>query len=375
MHDNGSPRHVYTATAVVDFPRIAEFIEPILTSIATHDMSVAAEDGFFRVASAFGEARLEVRPGRLLLHATTDNRDALNRLKYALVGPISFIAASEKLEFEWSGDRTGLTPLEDLRILNVRHVVSLAPRMRRIVFGGEDLGRFDRTDQLHCRLVFQPKGVKSPKWPAFDDQGQIAWPGKRKLNTRVYTIRAIDLERSEITIDFALHDNPGPATRWALDADVGDVVGIVGPAADGPKAAEFYVLAGDDTGLPGIARILEHLGEKVRGIAFIEVDGPDDVQPLAKPSGIELRWLERKGAAPGTTTLLFDAVRSIKWPVDLDTAFFWGGCEYKAFRAIHRMLRHEVGLTRRQMVLYSHWHRSLSEEQIIAIGSEAYLAE
>lgn len=375
MPSRSSSKGLYKAAAVVDFPRVDQFLDPILRSIGTHDMAVVQHDGFYRITSAFGAARLEMRPGQLLLCAETDNRDALNRLKHALVGPISFIAASEKLEIEWSGDETGLTQLEDLRILRVRNTVRLTPRMRRIVFEGDNLERFDRPDQLHCRLIFQPRDVASLEWPALDSRGHIVWPNQRKLDTRVYTIRAIDVERGEITIDFALHDNPGPATRWALEAIAGDVVGIVGPAAEGPKDAEFFVLAGDETGLPGIARILEHLDGKARGVAFVEIHGPEEIQPLARPPGIELQWLDRRGAAAGTMALLVDSLRLVEWPSHPGSSFFWGGCEHKAFRAIHRMLRHDVGMPRDRQVLYSHWHRSLSEEQIIAIGAEAYLPD
>ncbi|UDL87009.1 siderophore-interacting protein [Mesorhizobium sp. PAMC28654] len=349
----------YRATTIVALPGVHVLLEPILASIATHDMAVVRSGDHFEIQSPFGVAYLEMQSGRLYLSVETDNQNALNRLKHALIGPISFIAASEKLEFDWTGDEAGLTPLEDLRVLRVRNTTQLTPRMRRIVFEGDDLFRFDRDDQLHCRLIFQPKGVTSPEWPALDDRGRMVWPEQRKLATRVYTIRAIDPRKDEITIDFALHHDAGPATRWAINAAPGDVVGIVGPAADGPKPAQFHVLAGDETGLPGIARILETFDRGVRGFAFVEIHGPDDKQPLVHPPGIEVRWLDREGAAPGTTTLLVDAVRSVAWPPDLQDSFFWGGCEHKAFRQIHRILRNEVRLPRERQVLYSHWHRSL----------------
>lgn len=166
----------------------------------------------------------------------------------------------------------------------------------------------------------------------------------------------------------------GPtATRWALDAAPGDIVGILGPAANGAKPAEFYVLAGDETGLPGIARLLEHLSEDARGVAFIEIDSPAEQLPLIHPPGIELCWLHRQGAPAGGTSLLPDAVRSVIWPTDLEGAFFWGGCEHKAFRQLHRLLRQEVRLPAERQMLYSHWNRTFSEEEIIAIGADAYL--
>jgi NADPH-dependent ferric siderophore reductase len=245
--------------------------------------------------------------------------------------------------------------------------------MRRLHFHGEDLARYDRPDQLHCRLIFQPKDVDVPQWPLLDDSGHVRWPQERKLDTRVYTIRRIDADRGEMTIDFALHESPGPATRWALDAAIGDMVGVLGPAANGPKDSSFYVLAGDETALPGIARILEWMDRRAEGQVFVEVNDRAAELALTKPPGVELKWLHRQGRGAGTTDLLVDALRSVSWPRDLGSAFFWGGCEHAAFREIHRILRHEVGLPKTRQTLYSHWHRSLSEEDIISIGGEAYL--
>lgn len=139
--------------------------------------------------------------------------------------------------------------------------------------------------------------------------------------------------------------------------------------------ADFLVLTGDETALPGIARILGQLDDNVQGLALIEIDGLTERQSLVRPVGMELQWLDRQGAKPGTTELLMDAVRSVVWPSELEKSFFWGGCEHKAFRAIHRILRQEIGLPRTRQVFYSHWHRNLNEEEIIAIRGKAYLPD
>lgn len=152
-------------------------------------------------------------------------------------------------------------------------------------------------------------------------------------------------------------------------------MGIVGPAAGGVKQAEFHVLMGDETGLPGIARILETLDENASGLAFIEIEGPSEIQSLKQPSGVKVRWLFREGARAGSTTLLSEALLSITWPKDLNKVFFWSGCEHSSFREIHRFLRYELKLPRANQVLYSHWHRLLNEEQIVEIGGDAYLPE
>lgn len=363
----------YRASAIVRFPKLDHYLSDIVESIATHDMTVIETNGRYDIRSPFGNACLLAEPQRLTLTAEAPDGSGLNRLKHALVGPIGFIAAKEALKISWSGDETKPTVPEDLRILHVTGIEDLSPGFRRVTFRGKDLDRFDRRDQLHCRLIFQPRGAISPAWPMLDDKGHVVWPGGAKVPTRVYTIRHIDLAQQTIAIDFALHDSPGPATRWAMEACPGDIIGILGPAGNGPKDAEFYVLAGDETALPGIARILQSLPVSAIGHALIEIGSQTDRLNLTSPPGMVVEWLDRDGKCAGTTRLLEEAVRKISWPQDLQTALFWGGCEHRAFSKIYRHLRREVGLGRERTIFYSHWHRSLSEEEIITLGSEAYL--
>jgi NADPH-dependent ferric siderophore reductase len=370
-----SDRKLYRAQAAVHFDRIAAYVEPIIESIATHDMIVEEIDGIHHIRSPFGDATFETAEDGFRLTAEAPDPGGLNRLKHALTGPIGFIAARESLDIRWQGDETEPALPDDLRILRVKAVYALSARFRRILFRGERLERYDRKDQLHCRLIFQPRGSVTPRWPMLDHRGHVVWPDGAALPTRVYTIRHIDAARQEITIDFALHANPGPATTWAMNAECGDMAGILGPAANGVKDADFHVLAGDETALPGIARILESLPAAATGHVFIEVDSLADELPLSAPSAMSLVWLHRNGAPAGTTTLLPDALRAIRWPDDLTRAFVWGGCEHKAFSAIYRHLKTDIGLPRDRFVLYSHWHRSLSEEEIVARGADAYLPQ
>lgn len=372
---SATARQHYRACANVRFARIADYTAPIVEVIATHDMTVEEVGGLFCIRSPFGEASFEVTEGGFRLTAEAPDAGGLNRLKHALVGPIGFVTSPETLAIEWQGDHAEPALPDDLRILHVQCIEDIAPRFRRVVFQGRDLDRYNRPDQLHCRLVFQPRDETEPRWPMLDHRGQVVWPKGASVPTRVYTIRAIDLVRQQITIDFALHASPGPATRWAMDARPGDIVGMLGPAGNGPEYADFCVLLGDETALPGIARILEHLPGTATGHAFIEVNTRADELPLRCPPGLSITWLHRNGADAGTTTLLEDAVRSVVWPGNWDKVFFWGGCEHKAFSALYRHLKSSVGLPRRRMVFYSHWHRSLSEEEIITRGAQAYLPQ
>jgi NADPH-dependent ferric siderophore reductase len=289
-----------------------------------------------------------------------------------LTGPINFIARSEGLRIVWDGDRTGPTLPPDLVMLQVKDSRQITPRVRRITLIGGDLDRLDVDDQMHCRLMFQPIGVRQPQWPMLGDNGDVVWPGgDGRLASRIYTIRKIDEGLRELEIDFFLHDRPGPATQWALQASVHDIVGALGPAAHGPRPASWFVLAGDETGLPGIGRILEGLPRTSRGVAFIEVSDETERQAIQAPAGVEVHWLYRNGAFPGTTTLLSDAVQRTAWPVPLNQTFFWGGYELGAFRAIRRYLKDVVGLPKSSQVSHPHWRRGMSEDDIIEVGGSA----
>ncbi|WP_313061149.1 siderophore-interacting protein [Agrobacterium cavarae] len=372
---SSTTKRLFQAHATVKLASIDTYVEPFIEALASHDMIVSKRGTLQDLESPFGKATFEPVEDGFKLTAEAHDPSSLNRLKHALVGPICFIASREKLDIDWVGDYAEPALPDDLRFLHVVSINDISPTFRRIVFHGENLERYDRDDQLHCRLIFQPRGIGNPVWPRLDHRGHVVWPPEGAVPTRVYTIRGIDVSKGQIIIDFALHENPGPATRWALAAQIGDLVGILGPAANGPKPAKFYVLAGDETALPGIARILETLDDDATGIAFIEIATAEDKLPLQKPKGMTMRWLHRQDAAPATTTLLPDAVRSVAWPENRDEAFFWGGCEHKTFAKIYRHLRREVSLPKERMIFYSHWNKSLSEEDIIARGSSEYLPE
>jgi NADPH-dependent ferric siderophore reductase len=359
------------ARAIVAFPAIDSFIDRIVQSLVGHDIAVT-QDGADRTAHfAGGTCRLRVEAGRLVLLAEGIDATALNVAKHGVTSLVQFVAATEKPAITWTGDDVDATVPPDLRELRVECITDLSPRMRRFTLRGDNLGHWADDRHLHCRLLFQPAGVAQPEWPMIGPDGQILWPqGDRRLLSRIYTIRHIDVAAGLLDIDFVLHDGTSPGCDWARRARAGAVVGMIGRGAMGPRPADWYLLAGDETGLPGIARILEGLPDTAHGVALIEVADAAEELALRCPPGIELRWLHRDGARPGTTTLIIDAVRAIPWPAQ-GSVFAWGGCEHAAFRALRDHLRRGRGLPREATVNYPHWRRGMSEEDIVSTGGEA----
>lgn len=169
------------------------------------------------------------------------------------------------------------------RLVTVVATQQISARMHRLRLAGENLIRFDTPANLHLRLHV----------PDVPQKAMAARVGGREDITRYYTIRRIDAERGWIDVDFVLHEAAGPACDFARRARVGDVCGISGPCGLGVKPARDYLLAGDETALPAIARILETLPREARGTVLIETLDADGVCDLARPDGIDLCWFCR----------------------------------------------------------------------------------
>jgi NADPH-dependent ferric siderophore reductase len=156
-------------------------------------------------------------------------------------------------------------------------------------------------------------------------------------------------------MDFVLHGD-GPAAAWAAAAEAGALLGVAGSGALGDRPAGWLLLAGDETALPAISRILAEAPPTTRGVALLEVAGPEEEQPLAAPARVELRWLHRAGTTPGESTLLADAVAALDRPAG-DDVFAWVAAESAAVRIIRADLRGRWGLGRAQHHAIGYWRR------------------
>jgi NADPH-dependent ferric siderophore reductase len=156
-------------------------------------------------------------------------------------------------------------------------------------------------------------------------------------------------------LEFVLH-GAGPAAAWAGAAEAGALLGVAGGGALGDRPAGWLLLAGDETALPAISRILAAAPATTTGVVFVEVAGPDEEQPLSAPSGMTVRWLHRGGTPPGESTLLADAVAGLDRPTG-DDLFAWVAAESAAVRTARADLRGRWGLGRAQHHAIGYWRR------------------
>ncbi|UDL89573.1 siderophore-interacting protein [Mesorhizobium sp. PAMC28654] len=282
----------------------------------------ASQDGWridFRFA--FGGASFDME--RLVMRANAVDRDGLARIKDLLATAVQVYAKEENPEIVWTGDLSGETSLAQFREMTVTDVRHLTAHMRRIRFAGEDLSRFAKFGGMHIRMLFPTKDVPDPLWPVLGGNGLPVWPADdRRPVARVYTIRALDVDKGIIDVDFVVHPGDSVGAAWAMQAAPGMKVGIMGPVGRPVRQAGWYVMGADETGLPALARLLETLPAQTRGIAFVEIADDGERQEIANATGIELHWLTRNGVPAGEDTRLAEAVRSVAWPKDV-SAFGW----------------------------------------------------
>ncbi|WP_018255639.1 siderophore-interacting protein [Salinispora mooreana] len=277
--------------------------------------------------------------------------------------------------------------------VEVRAVRRLSPSFVRVTFTGPDLDRFaDNGYDQRVKLAFPLPGERGAGLPEGPDwyARWRALPEGQRNPIRTYTVRAARPELSEVDVDLVLHGDGGPATRWARRVQPGDQIVIVGPDAgyDGehgglefrPPVAAKLLLAGDETAVPAISSILERLPVTARGRVLLEVPEADDVQPLAAPPGVTVRWLARGGHPHGTR--LVPAVSaaagelmsgpSVGVPVtelNLDTELLWEvpisvlpvplyawlAGEAGVIRTLRRHLITERGVNRQAVAFMGYW--------------------
>lgn len=173
------------------------------------------------------------------------------------------------------------------------------------------------------------------------------FPDGLRSHQRGYTLVNPDPDNGTLDIDFAMHD--GVATRWARNAEPGDVleVTVLGSDFAIPEPAPAgYVIVGDTASLPAINSLLEAIGDAPARV-FLESAHDDDRQI---PTGrTDVTWVDRvqDGAA------LVRAVAEAAF--DAPDHFGWVACDNRTTRAVAKVLRDDYGIPRKSVKARAYW--------------------
>lgn len=240
------------------------------------------------------------------------------------------------------------------RRLEVLRVVDITPRMRRITLGGPELAGFiSLGSDDHIKLLFPQNAAEQAALdsPDFNLRGDGPQPAMRD-----YTPRRYDLDIGELDIDFVLHGD-GPASTWAEQAKVGQHLHIGGPRGSMivPDIFDSYLLIGDETAIPAIARRLDELPAGRKVLAVIEIANAAEQQPLHSAAEVEVIWVVR-----GQDDVL-ETVQNLTLPDG--SLYSFVATESKLSRQLRRGLLDTHNVNEAFLKAVGYWRAEGSEEE------------
>jgi NADPH-dependent ferric siderophore reductase len=262
----------------------------------------------------------------------------------------------------------------------------LTSHMVRVALGGNGFDTFTPSEftDSYVKLVFVADDVDVAALPqplTLDSFAEL--PAARKPVVRTITVRRVDPGAREIAVDIAVHGDHGAAGPWAATAQPGQPVYLMGPSgAYAPDpAADWHLLAGDETALPAISVALESLPANAIGQVFIEIAEPEDEIPLTAPDGVQINWLYRGGRADlvgedraGNNAPLVEAVKTAFWLPGQVHAFIHGEAQ-AVMHNLRPYIRKERGVEAKWASISGYWRRGRTEETFRQWKKELAAAE
>ena len=243
------------------------------------------------------------------------------------------------------------------RLLQVREVSQITPKMVRVVVGGDALAGFiSAAHDDHVKLFFPHPGEDKPVLPTPSPNGPVYPEGVQRPAARDYTPRRCDAAANTLTVDFVLHGD-GPAAAWAAQARPGSFLGVGGPRGSFivPDDFDWFLLVGDEAALPAIGRRLDELPVGTRAIVVVEIADAAEEQRFDTRARVETHWLHRDGAEPGNHLLLQKALTELSLPGG--DGYAWIAAEASVAKALRRFLIDQRGVRKDRVKAAAYWKR------------------
>ncbi|MEV7196984.1 siderophore-interacting protein [Streptomyces sp. NPDC093510] len=246
-----------------------------------------------------------------------------------------------------------------IRQVEVVRTAMVGAGLLRLTLGGPGTEGFEaHAPDEHVKLIF-PEPDGSLRLPERNG-AMLRWP-RPGPTSREYTVRRYDPVTGELDIDIVPHEG-GLASDWAQEVEAGALVHVAGPPGGliVPHTYDRYLLAGDITALPAIARWLEELPRTARGWAFVEVADADEEIELAAPEGFEVHWLHRGGLPAGTGGALERAVTAVSVP-EGERVYVWVAGEAGQIKPLRRWVRDVLALDKADHDITGYWKRGVAD--------------
>lgn len=226
-------------------------------------------------------------------------------------------------------------------MLRITAKEQLTPNMLRITLQGEQLHNMDWKPGCYVKLKI-PQGDST--------------------KMRTYTARSYDPTTQSVAIDFAIHRPAGPATGWALEAQVGDEIELMGPGhlKTDISQGDWYLLGADMAALPATISVLEALPEDAVGYAFLEVTDESDRQEFKSPAGIQVQWFIHPNPKQKSDRQL-NAIQGLELLEGTPNIFIAG--ELSTVREIRNYVKEKPEFQHAESYVSSYWKIGSNEEE------------
>ncbi len=333
----------YRLKARAKLPEPEECLLHVVEHLKEHDGQVQEQAGAFLVSLPDVRGRLSCEEGLLLVDAASNDAETAYFVKSWLDGVFRHAAGAGSVEIDWEENWSAGPLPPSFSILKVQALQRIAPWMMRITLQCPDAARFDRADALHVQVLVN-----------FADLTLATDQERRSLTWRRYTVRAVDLVKNTLDIDVFLHGEAGPGASWAEELRVGDLVGVSGPSGGGIGASDYYLIAGDETAVPAIARIMRLLPQNCCGEVLIEVAEGAERLSIETPVGVSLTWLERSKDA---VSVLEAAVISALAELPSEKTLVWVACEAGVATQLRKRVRAIAQPGKLDHLIAGYWKR------------------
>jgi NADPH-dependent ferric siderophore reductase len=259
------------------------------------------------------------------------------------------------------------------RRIEIARTELLTPRMRRLTLTGPELAGLPEDLPAGSVRLLVPTGphdpdgrLELPTWNGNEFRyADGTRPPIRTLTPRRAATGADTGAGAELDVDVVLHDG-GTLSTWASTAAPGDALAITGTGRGYTidPTADRFILAGDETALPGIAVVLEALPSDVPVDVVVEVAHPDARLELPPHANTTVTWCDLAGGAnPGAALLPAMAALDLTAATASGTRL-WAAGEAAAMQRLRKHLFDAVGLARSQTVVRGYWKVGRSADGI-----------
>ena len=268
-----------------------ELLNHIRAHVVEFGMPVTQHDAILEVDYVQSKVQFQVTSGQFEVVIAAPDATALYQTREAVIYLLDHVFPDASAQMVWSGEDLPTPYPPNFQIGRVLSVRRITANFLRVTIKCPNLDQL-ASGAMHFSLLIPPDD-RPAVWPKLNEKRRTVWPtGKDQLHRAAYTFVAFDHRSGSFSFDIFEHAG-GHTMQWAQSALPGAIVGVMGPGGGDFPTADDLLIAGDETALPAIRRILENAPETTTGQAIIEVGDAADVHELQKPKGITVKWLLR----------------------------------------------------------------------------------